>query len=98
MPITKRQFELGIDEDIQEWMRTIYDLLEADREIAFSSEELRDDFLENSYESSERAKLDRALEVLVQIGAVDKRWVTDTDYYAFIREFDTDSWEMDLDI
>ena len=71
MPITKRQFELGIDEDIQEWMRTIYDLLEADREIAFSSEELRDDSLGNSYESSERAKLDRALKVLVQIGAVD---------------------------
>ena len=98
MPITKRQFELGIDEDIQEWMRKIYDLLKADREIAFSYEELRHDFLGNSYSYSEGTKLGRALEVLVEISALDKRRVTDTDYYAFHWEFDTDSWILKLDV
>lgn len=96
MPITKRQFELGIDEDVQKWMRQVYDLLEGDRELAFSSDELRQNLLEYPYDSQERANLERALDVLVQIGALDKRWVTDRDYYAFHLEFDTDSWELDL--
>lgn len=97
MPITKRQFNLGIDEDVQKWMRQIYGLLERDRELAFSSDELRNKLLGDSYQPDERANLERALDVLVQIGAVDKRWVTDRDYYAFRMEFDTDSWELSLD-
>jgi len=93
MPLTIRQFELGIDEDIENWMRHIYELLEGNRELAYSFEELLQNFLGTSYQSVLREKLNRALDVLVMIGAVDKREVTRTDYYAFRREIDVDSWE-----
>jgi len=98
MPITKRQFELGIDEDIQSRMHQIYDLLAANRDLAYSSEELRHKLLGDSYDSSQKANQERALDVLAQIGALDKRWVADTAYFAFDQEFDTDSWQPKIEI
>ena len=96
MPITKRQFELGIDEDIQRRMRDIYTLLGNERESAYSSEELQGTFLGDAFDSDEKYNLDRALEVLVEIGAVDKRLVAEIPYYAFHEKFDTASWERDF--
>ena len=96
MPITKRQFELGIDDDVQRRMQEIYALLVSDREVAYSFEELFQSFIGDAYMSADRAKLQRALDVLVEIGAVDKRWVTDTAYYAFHLEFNIDSWKREL--
>ena len=92
MPISKRQFELGIDEDIQVWMRKVYEMLSHDRESAYSYEELVDSFLGDTFSSRQRDYFRRALEVLVEVGAVVMRWVTDTDYYAFRREVNAESW------
>ena len=98
MPITKRQFQLGIGEDIQRRMRETYTLLGNERESAYSSEELRRTFLGNTHASDDRVNLDRALDVLVEIGAVDKRLVAEIPYYAFHQKFDTDSWERDFGV
>ncbi len=104
MPLTKRQFELRVDEEGETWMRQIYDLLAEHRDLAYSTEELRETFLGDEpdmfkvepdlaeeYTQKER-KLNRVLDVLVGIGAVDQRDVAGTDYYAFLQEFDTNTW------
>ena len=98
MAITKRQFQLGIGEDIQRRMREIYTLLGNERESAYSSEELRRTFLGDTHASDDSVNLDRALDVLVEIGAVDKRLVAEIPYYAFHQKFDTDSWERDFGV
>ena len=41
MPITKRQFELGIDDQGEDFMRQMYEILAADRGSAYSRDELR---------------------------------------------------------
>ena len=98
MPITKRQFQLGIGEDIQRRMRDIYTLLGNERESAYSSGELRHTFLGDTFAPDEKYNLDRALDVLVEIGAVAKRLVADSSYYAVDAKFDTESWERDFEV
>ena len=91
MPLTKRQFELGVDEEVENYMREIYTLLDHHKELAYSYPEL----LQNDAgRPPDETKFERALEVLIEIGAVDKRDVTDTDYYAFARTVNTNSWKF----
>ena len=40
MPLTRKQFELGIDKHIEEWMRHIYSYLSQHKEEAFTEDEL----------------------------------------------------------
>jgi len=96
MPITKRQFELGIDEDIQSWMQKIYALLSKNRESAYSTEEIRDSLAGDVFQDATSKMIYRARDVLVEIGAIDKRPVDFTDYFAFGSEFDTRSWIPDI--
>ena len=95
MPITKRQFELGIDSDAEGWMRQVYELLEADNELAYAEAELGDKILGEQYlaDATKRNLFPKALEVLARLNAVERREVGDTYYYAFYRKFDTTSWE-----
>ena len=103
MPLTRRQFELGIDQDAEDLMRQLYLTLEANKNLAFSFQELRQKVLGQAPGYAEveglRQYVDRmnrvptALDVLAGIGAVDKRKVAGTDYFAFHREFDTAFWE-----
>ena len=95
MPLTKRQFELGIDDDIQCRMGQIYHLLCGSRELAYSSDELHQIILGAGPEETGREQFDLALDVLVRISAVEKRWVGEVDYYALLQEFDTTTWERD---
>ena len=93
MPLTKRQFDLGIDEEGEEWMRQVYLLLAEHRDLAYSFEELKETVLGGGITASTQAsKFNRALEVLAEIGALDKGEVDRTDYYAFLQEFDTGTW------
>lgn len=106
MPLTKRQFELRVDKEGESWMRQIYDLLAEHRELAYSAQELRETLLGpissatgtapgfTSYSDAVNAqrKVNRALDVLVGIGAADQREVDGMDYYAFLQEFDTNTW------
>ena len=91
MPLTKRQFELGIEHQTEGWMRKVYELLASDRDHAYSSRELLDKLRGRAHTSS--AKLPRALEVLVGIGAVETRDVDGTHYYTFHLEVDMVTWE-----
>lgn len=97
MPLTKRQFELGVDEEGENIMRQVYELLASHSELAYSLKEIQDAMLGqdpfNIWETflvSE--KVQRAVKVLVGIGAVDQRTVGDKDYFAFLQEFDTGTW------
>ena len=90
MPITKRQFDLGIDQDIQSWMQKIYSLLSDNRESAYSTQEIQEILVGDIYQ------VGHSLSVLVKISAVDKRTVDFTDYFAFGSELDTSSWMPDL--
>jgi hypothetical protein len=93
MPLTKRQFELGIDEEGEDWMRQVYRLLAEHRDLAYSSEELLETIFGNSISAAANSsKFNLSLEILAEIGAVDKREVDRTDYYAFLQEFDTGTW------
>ena len=69
MPITKRQFDLGIDEDIQSWMQKIYALLSTDRGLAYSFQEIQETLLHDAFQVQTLERLNRALDVLVEIGA-----------------------------
>lgn len=77
MPITRRQFELGIDDVQEQWMVTISRFLEDNKNQAFSLQELgqalglfgRPDHL-------------YALNRLVELGVASEREVAGVVYYA----------------
>ena len=96
MPLSVRQFELGIDQEIDDWMRQIYELLARNRQLAYSSQELAEAVLGISVSEARSEKFQHSLDALVEIWALEKRWVDDTDYYAFSQEFDTTTWEPDI--
>ena len=48
MPLTKRQFELGVDEEGENLMRQVYDLLAIHPELAYSLQELEEAFLDQA--------------------------------------------------
>ncbi|MFQ6027096.1 MAG: hypothetical protein ACE5Q6_06355 [Dehalococcoidia bacterium] len=93
--MTKRQFELRIDAEIESWMRQVYELLVAHQDLAYSTEELLHEVLGDS-PGIHREKFGRALETLTKLGAIEKRQVHDTEYYAFDSQVNTQSWELDL--
>lgn len=96
MPITRQQFELGIDSEIEEWMRKIYDFLELHKNQAFTESEIGEalggieayrvlDFAKGDVQDlppsiSGRAR--KALERLVSLGAANERDVAGQTYYA----------------
>ena len=93
MPLTKRQFELEIDEEIENWMRGVYDLLVNHRDLAYSDRELRDAVLGEHLRYETERKFLRALEVLVEIEAIEARRVHSNDYFAFLYERDIHTWK-----
>ena len=92
MPLTKRQFELGIDTEGENLIRQVYDLLAAHAELAYSLKELESAVLGHPTPVTKLGKFRQSVEVLVGIGAVEQRDVGDTDYYAILHEFDTGTW------
>lgn len=88
MPITKRELQLGISQEIGELMRKVYDLLESHRDLAFSKLEL-----EKEVAPSSSDWLQRALDVLVEMGAVERRVIDGQSYFAFRRSFDKNTWK-----
>ena len=100
MPITRKQFELGIDDVVEAWMRKVHAVLSEDRNSAFTQSELRKALARDLGEfynvSPEMAlKLYRpeeplilALEKLVALGSADARVVRGKKYYAFLSDLD----------
>jgi len=48
MPLRRRQFELRVDGEGEEWMRQIYELLLKNRELAYSAQELTESIPPNT--------------------------------------------------
>jgi hypothetical protein len=96
MPLSKRQFELGIDDEGEEWMRQAYQLLADQRDLAYSTEELEGSVFGDEVSSSQSRKFALILDILAEIGAIDKGVVDKVVYYVFVFEFDTNTWERDL--
>ncbi|MDE2803117.1 MAG: hypothetical protein OXK21_09570, partial [Chloroflexota bacterium] len=95
MPISRLQFELGIDAGIEALMVSVYDLLDANRDTAYSEEELYDLFTVNAPGSYiDTSYLDIALQKVVELGAVEERPVANSKYYAFRQEIDKETWEL----
>jgi len=95
MPITGKQFELGIDPKIEEWMRKIHSFLNKHKDEAFTEDELGEqlDALSEKYKKV-RAKgeddfavarfdstFEAALEKLLEISAANSRLVRGVSYY-----------------
>lgn len=91
MPITKQQFDLGIDAQIERWMEAAYDFLHAHKALAYSLPELAQEAEKPTMISYEKFQV--ALDRLMARGAIEARTVADTTYYAFANEIDKDSWQ-----
>ena len=84
MPITRRQFDLGIDKAVEQCMVRIHEFLSKSKNQAFSKGEI---FSAISGEVPLK-KFDRALEKLAEIRAVDVRYVKNESYYAYLENLD----------
>lgn len=93
MPLTKRQFELGVDQEIEEYMRQIYHRLVADRDVAYNHAELLRAVVSRPPSDLLLVKFNQAIEVLVRIGAAEARVVAGETYYAFQREVNENTWK-----
>ncbi len=93
MPITKRQFELGIDSDLEERMQNIYSFMESHQDEAYSLSELREIFKipdsPKDYDYSSAAgwvtdneRFLMSLERMVKLDIVRERDVASVKYYA----------------
>jgi hypothetical protein len=98
MPITRRQFELGIDDKISQLMREVYGLLTSNKNQAYTLEEIGDHFgiqIETFGREiiGEAANLEAAINALLKIGAIEVREVGRQNYYAFHHPVDTSIWQ-----
>ena len=88
MPITGKQFELGIDSVMEGWMRRIHQFLTSHKEEAFTVVELAKELngMPQKYQQLGELAVDEAFKValdkLVEIGAVDSRIIRRERYYA----------------
>ncbi len=98
MPLTRLQFELEIDDQIEHLMRQIYHQLAGGKDLAYSEIELRQLALGSDESSSGSSKFLRSLEVLQEIGAIEGREVLDQRFYAFLSECDTSSWQLKVHV
>ena len=92
MPITRRQFELGINDDIEEWMREAHAFFSMRRDEAFSTGEIAQN-LEADSKAGGTRDLRRGLEALERVLAIQKRVVRGKTYYAFWHEMNPETWE-----
>ncbi len=86
MPISRRQFDLGINNELKDWMEKLYALLQQNKETAYTREELEELLGVNAVpiglESDTQTALDRALERLIRMGCAEAREINSTLYFA----------------
>ena len=98
MPISRLQFEMGIDDGIEALMVSVYDLLESNPDAAYSEEELYRRFTANAPGSYiDTSHLDIALQKVVELACVEARSVANATYYAFLCEIDKETWVLVAD-
>ena len=92
-PITPRQFDLGINDDIEEWMRQAYAFLSVRRDQASTAREIAQN-LEAGTTPAAARDLRHVVQALERALAIQKRIVRNSNYYAFWHEMNTQSWEV----
>ena len=96
MPVTKRQFELGVTAECEQVMRSAYQFLAERADYAFTLGEIGEGITQEQPPEQVARYLERALEVLVGLLAVDQRKLGPgpdvVDYFAILQEFDTGTW------
>lgn len=75
-------------------MRQMYEILAADRDSAYSRDELRTAVLGDSLSAHESEQFISALRALLRVNGVEQRDVASSEYYAFHWELDTATWEL----
>ena len=97
MPVTKRQFELGVTAECEQIMRSAYQFLSARSDYAYSLAEIAEGLVQELPPEQVALNLDKAIEVLVGLFAIDQRKLghetDEVDYYAVLQEFDTGTWK-----
>ncbi len=85
MPISRKQFELGIvDADVESWARRIHIFLAEHKEEAFTRGELREQFgLRPDGWDMTTEPFDVALYKLVELKAAEERTVQGKSYYSY---------------
>ena len=91
MPITRRQFELGIDDETEGLMVKIYDFLEGHRDVAFNREEVAK---EAGVKDIHYGRLTSALGALQSVGVLQSRFAATDTYYAFDEEVNKSTWQL----
>lgn len=82
MPITRKQFEIGIDAEIEEWMYKISTFLVVHKDEAFTEGELWEKIYGKSgWRVVVREAFEEALGKLVDTGGARKRKIRDVEYY-----------------
>ena len=93
MPITRRQFELGINQHVEKLMRSAYDLLASHTEEAFDDDEIATVIGLDKNNPPQQQALELALETLLHVLAIEERVVAGARYYSHKKRIDTEAWE-----
>ncbi|OHB89449.1 MAG: hypothetical protein A3D89_04605 [Planctomycetes bacterium RIFCSPHIGHO2_02_FULL_52_58] len=93
MPITRRQFELGIDNRVNELMIKVYELLESNRDQAYSLAEILENLRLTPAIYADLLGI--AIKTLRRIGAIEVSEVADVNYYAFRQAVHKDTWALE---
>jgi hypothetical protein len=91
MPISRRQFELGITPQVEEWMEKLYDFLAERKNQAYSEKELAKS-LEAPSSVTETGLISYALKILITTYALDSKVVEGETYYAFQQFVEKGTW------
>ncbi|MCH8191975.1 MAG: hypothetical protein IIC80_11575 [Chloroflexi bacterium] len=103
MPITRRQFELGILPETEWWMEELYDFFLEHEDQAFSIGDLRESFRLGRHVApakasalKERRHVDAALETLFKVGAIHGGYVKNKGevYYLFKQPVEKGTWKI----
>ncbi len=82
MPITRKQFEWGVDTEIEDWMNKILAFLAEHENEAFTRDELwKLIYKQTSWQMTVREAFNEALDKLVFIKDVERRIIRDVEYY-----------------
>ena len=82
MPITRKQFEWGVDAEIENWMNKILAFLAEHKDEAFTSDELwKLIYKSDIWATTVKEAFDEALNKLVVIHEAEKRIIRDVEYY-----------------
>lgn len=83
MPITRKQFEMGTDDEIEKYKKMICDFLIQHKEEAYTAKELADACCGAIRFPDQSKAIDDAVKKLMELDSVEYRKIHDTYYYSY---------------